>query len=65
MARLVGTIGITPFSSKEERLIRAAIGRILPCDDGKRVYEVEWNFYQVENEEQRKMRSDKADTLLS
>jgi len=55
--KLIGTIGITHFSNQEERLIRQAIGRIMPCDDGKRVYEIEWNLYQVENESQRAERT--------
>jgi len=54
--RYIGTIGVTPFSSIEDRRIRAAIGRILPCDDGKRVFEIKPGIYQVENEQQRNRR---------
>lgn len=36
--------------------IRQAIGRILPQDKGKQVYEVAARVYQVENDEQLKSR---------
>jgi len=50
--RLIGTIGFTLFNGQEKALIRAAIGRILSQDAGKRVYQVTPTMYQVENDSQ-------------
>jgi hypothetical protein len=63
--KYVGTIGMTCFSSQEELLIRQAIGRILPGDDGKQVYEISANVYQVENEDQRIKRYTKSLNVVS
>ena len=53
----VGTIGQGCLSgrggpSKERQLLMQAIGKILPTDRGKQVYETSPGVYQVENNEQ-------------
>lgn len=55
MMKLLGTIGKTPFSSKDLWRIKQAIGRILPTDLNKRVYDND-GVIQVENNEQRDKR---------
>ena len=52
-----GDVSGAPSHRPERFRLLAALGRILPCDIGKRVYEVSdgcgRTFYQVENDEQR------------
>ena len=61
MARYIGTIteaevGVGAFHSPLGRAAKTALGRILPQDVGKEVYEVARLVYQVENDEQRDAR---------
>lgn len=55
----VGTIGVTPFSTEEERHIRQALGgRIGPGDDGKQVF-THLGQYRIETEKHRVARRER------
>ena len=72
MRRYIGTIGVTKFSANQKAWLRDAIGKVLPGDHGKQVFQVggRWSdvhgwdapdgggrpVYQVESDGQRDAR---------